>query len=361
MNLTIITNDFLKDMFIIGGVEAAMNELSLLANSTMNSTVFYLPYDSANGQSLPTLGDVEQQAINAIWTNISIELNRQVESVVASSVAKLPNTATMFFDPNKNQTKSRYQSFLQRGQPIKAPTLIYQVAGMSIRMLLLGVPVDRAMSILHHATAYAFTAVRATNLEENDLWLSTAFMDFYTMAFNRYTVGKNISSVPEIKGEELSPSVKSHLVKLTTLISWGQLNYPLFYNGKAIRYESIIHVLLFKFLSNAFLKKVSRLPRGSNGMQQMWSSRQTVECESQYYYYAQALVLTDVLEYCCANVCADLPLILTVGLGSTRDCCQWCNQYNCVLDAANPLTPLVEIMIEQYGWYQGHPVPVMIF
>lgn len=381
---------------------AGIIESEIAKLKSIDANLFYL---DPHHFTLPALETSENAIIETAW-NDTMSIISQPRNQI-SAMPTLPPTLSILYDPNRTAACDEFNQFdTAESGSVPATDFIQHAISLSLQTVLLGVLHSKALQTLHHSVAYVFMGIRCYRLDRDDLQVPTSFYPIYQSSLDHYAAQIPIptSQVPTISSNTLEKHYSLQTQLLSSYSSWGRLAH-LVTDGISTKQESISLTLfnrrllsdITKFImenySISFSTRAFLVRRYTQLSQQSITSRiyqamaslfpiaitpppspapypahlpqlyRTFSgtCASDYYPYPEDPALDE--EGCCATICADLQLIVGVGVLTTGDCCALCNQSEggCEMNQANPLAQLAAVHLVPYGEEEEpSPIPVII-
>eukprot|EP00178_Gracilaria_changii_P000279 TRINITY_DN1032_c0_g1_i1.p1 TRINITY_DN1032_c0_g1~~TRINITY_DN1032_c0_g1_i1.p1 ORF type:complete len:445 (-),score=45.73 TRINITY_DN1032_c0_g1_i1:929-2263(-) len=337
---------------------------------SIDPQLFYLPPTMLSDSQLKPFTHDEQSLVDGAW-DFTLEALEDPPSVVIEKVRSvLPPGLKILYDPEEETVCKGFLSFKQGIPEYKLVTSNYFIADVVatvIRAHLLGVPDASSLGILQHAVAFVFNGIRCERVQNEQLKVSLVYSSFYNEAFRNHTSSKDLSSVPQIPVSLVQDILDDDIRILSSFHSWGRLEH-IFFDGTTLRKvhisEKIFSTEVLTNLTDSLSISLSALSSfsmpalSSPEVQLETLSRSTYTCSEAYFAHPSSPA-TNMGE-CCADICLNQGLYISVGISSTSECCGYCNETSCPLDESNPLSQLAPVHLEPYGYVPPSTTPIDI-
>lgn len=367
------STDFQEEMYNSMGVESAMNTLLQSLQLDASSRLFYLPASTIQSTNIPSLSGKNRAFVLNLWTRISFELNKSPFMVSVEKIGLLPDTIDLFYDPMEEAVQDDVSMLTLPEASVAAHEFLYSASAIMFRARLANVNVSKCLSMLNHTAAFIFNTIRAHRVEGRELEVSTTFLPFYDQIFKEWTNETDLTNVPVVHPWMVETIYGNDLEPLLYFNATGSLCYIVRVNDglwaltnltESLFNETRVAALHELALSNnTTWRIVERKGQSLTGaIQSKWAGvRQSgTTCPSGYITFVNSALQQTPEEECCASVCEDLELILTVGLTSMSECCAICNLAVCSVDDVDLLNGILPITIEQYGMLEQLVISVTI-
>lgn len=358
------STSFYDSSYQMMGISAAVYGLMILqSDEQFKGCVFYLPRTYFEDNKISDI--LDQSKIQTVWDGVENNLQQAPNMKLVDDLAKLPKTVDIFFESNEITVEGNFSQAMSVGKSISGFDLLFEVTSMVLSLHLAGVPDDDSLVLLKHATKFLFMGIRYQRVEGENLNVTNIFIPFYKRKYLTL-LKKALYSAPTVTKDSVATLYKEDLAPLLEFSSHGQLSYDAF-NTKG-------HIYQFDFKLKLFDREKLYVLMSQNTDDYWWwwysgifffksiSLRQTNQCDDEFDFFeivSVTAVNADLMN-CCALICGDSQRIASVGIMSEASCCSQCNAYDCPMDNNEPIAQLLQIMIDEYGWYESETVTLTI-
>lgn len=326
---------------------------------TKKMHMFYLPHDKY--PHLQNMSRRQQDEVIQVWNEVVSAMAVRPEWIDISAVCKLPNGLQLFFDPGEKKTKKRFSRLTESEQDlITAPSLLYEVLAIVVRLKILNIPDSESKPILAHCAAYLFTAIRANRREDYELFVSNAYVVAYHAVFANLTQSISPLSVPPIDPAIIEDRMGKNTRQLLKFNSWGRLEEIDEGDVGLVKHSLWDRIIttpqIEQIKSDMQLNGFGRLVGiARKPLTVQKSIRTSSECESEPGYWHYAAGGLTPRSQCCAKICKSIDESVHMPGVTILDCCKGCNMENrCEYATENiSVRTAKEIYVESYGDYQA--------
>lgn len=374
-------------------VTTRTTEYESITKTFSNRNIFYIPPSNMSVALKDHFDKIcLREDIIAMWEKIKTSLNHPVDDIKFSEIAQLPSTIDVFYDPREEVVKDRFQKQSStQPQLVRASEVLYNVTALVLSMHSAGVHTNQTLQILKHSCAYFFNAMRTLRVEGEALVVEPRFMAFYFQQYRNLTAsgthGKPVvfhpNDVRTVYSGLLEPLLKfSSSAQMDHMVT-GSLDYWILYlDFESKLFSPLLRMVLSclhtqrsfelssaslarfyqskRRLVGRFVRKLARLPRLDNvsEAQQDPNSHYATGCVNVpgFVLYSNPAYTFDD-QHCCAMPCQDIEQSQG-GSVPMATCCMHCNLHECDQQGIPWLEEIVDIMIEDYGWYPLQPVRI---
>lgn len=340
------------ESFVLMGVGSAIKGIERLTSSpSFAGNVFYLPVSSVADNQLESM-DHGTEVVMSVWNEIQLALSQAPSLLLVDSIAQLPQTLDLFYDPQAEDVNMTFFRQKAAGNHIAADRLLFKVTAMVLQLHVAGVPYENSVKLLRHVVGFLFNGMRSTRKEGKNLVVSTIFMPFYDDVYRRLLEEVGAENTVPISEESVETVYGNDLAPLLLFSSHGKLEYDKWELGllKRVNIENILFdntkLWLVRTEETVRILKNKKRSKSQSALTTEVTLRSDDDCSEQY-------VSHDISgsSVCCALFCAELDLILTVGITSMDECCAQCNSNSCPTNGGQPLAGIMTIVVQSYGYY----------
>lgn len=362
-----------EEVYNYMGVQNSVNNVADLVSYKDSINLFYFPLYLLPEEDIPALEGAKKTDVLNMWESILLEMQKPSDMISVDDIGVLPPTVEVFFDPFDESVQQNFSILSLPSSQISGDQLLYSTSAIMLRAALAGVDEEKCLSLLTHTAAYLFNAIRSSRVEGRSIQLFPTFLPVYDEAFRRWTSEMDLSNAPIVEPYMVDAVYHDDLEPLLYFNASGNVNYvvrtengtwapvnlsqKLFDSSKLeeLRQMAFAHSSDWRTIRTTFNLGWAHSSRNTN------DSQNEPNCPFGYVPFINPSVQPQSPEEeCCAAICEDLEMILTVGLTSMSECCVLCNLATCYVGDVDTLNDLVAIRIEQYGLLEERVISVTI-